>query len=80
MKHSYETYSNSFVTLVNAEGILLGSNRSERHYQMLGKSFIQEWENSKYDRKDIFFYKKDKQLFFDLFKVFMRLNFMIMFL
>ena len=64
MKHSYETYSNSFVTLVNAEGILLGSNRSERHYQMLGKSFIQEWENSKYDRKDIFFYKKDKQLFF----------------
>src|SRR3712207_603436 len=64
MKQSYETYSNSLVTLVNAEGVLLGSNRPERHYQILGKTTIQEWETSKYDRKDIFFYKKENQLFF----------------
>lgn len=64
MKHSYERYSNSRVTLVNGEGTLLGRNSSERSYQILERSFIQEWQNSKYDRKDMFFYKKDNRLFF----------------
>ena len=40
MKHSYERYSNSRVTLVNGEGTLLGRNSSERSYQILERSFI----------------------------------------
>lgn len=63
MKYSYETYAHSRVTLMNENGLVLGSSSSEGNYQFLGNNVIQEWKTFS-KKKDAYSYIQNGKLYF----------------